>query len=1024
MDLPTSFGYWVRRRRKALDLTQAELARRVGCAEVTIQKIEADERRPSRQIAELLAEQLAIPADERAAFLQCARAELGADRLVTPIPPIAQLVPPTPTVCPTLTTQPGLPSGMVTFLFTDIEDSTPLWEHEPEQMRLALARHDAILRMAIAKHGGHAYKVIGDSFQVAFAFPAHAVVAALAAQHTFAAQPWETSAPVRVRMGLHVGPAIAEGNDYTTTHTLNRVARIMSSGHGGQILLSVEVADVVRRDLPTDVTLRDMGKHRMKGLTQLEHLFQVAAPDLPSAFPPLKTLDLLRTNLPAQLTSFIGREQAIAEVKQSLNTSRLVTLTGPGGTGKTRLALQAAAEVLQDFAHGAYVVNLASISDAALVVATIAQTLGVTERGSRPLLESLKAELHDKDMLLLLDNFEQVLPAAPQLAELLAACPKLKMLVTSREVLHLYGEHEFGVPPLALPDRTQLPPLDRLRQYEAVALFIQRVQASQPSFQLTNATAPAVAAICYRLDGLPLAIELAAARIKLFSPQRLLAQLDQRLTLLTGGARDRPARHQTIRGAIDWSYQLLDDAEKLLFARLGVFVGGCTLGAAEAVCSADDYSPMDVVDGIAALLDKSLLQRAEGADGQSRFTMLETIHEYALERLEASGEAERLRQQHADYYLILGEAKRSKELPQSPAQLAHLDSDYDNLWSALAWSQTSAGDPEVAIRMTRVLRAFWLNRGIRREAIAALERTLNHPLGVGRTEAHAAARFDLAQFLGFTGNYAAARIQYEQVLPLAREVGDTYRYTAALQRLGWLAGEQGDSATAWARLSESLAIFRELGYAASIADTLIILAEVAILDEDPARSEALLAESRVLEQRENHDLNIIGWALNHLGHAAQLRGAYDRAAQLHHESLECFQAFGDQHRGFAWAYHSLGESALGLGRLDEAARWLAQGLTISQTLSDQASMSWCLAGLGSVAALDEEPERAARLWGAAEGLRQAISCRPAPAARATYERALAVARAQLDEATFAAAWAQGHALSLEQAVTEALNVAV
>src|SRR6266508_384500 len=335
MDLPTSFGYWVRRRRKALDLTQAELARRVGCAEVTIQKIEADERRPSRQIAELLAEQLAIPADERAAFLQCARAELGADRLVTPIPPIAQLVPPTPTVCPTLTTQPGLPSGMVTFLFTDIEDSTPLWEHEPEQMRLALARHDAILRMAIAKHGGHAYKVIGDSFQVAFAFPAHAVVAALAAQHTFAAQPWETSDPLRVRMGLHVGPAIAEGNDYSATHTLNRVARIMSCGHGGQILLSLEVADLVRRDLPADVSLRDMGKQRMKGLTHLEHLFQVVVPDLPAAFPPLGTLDPLRTNLPAQLTSFIGREKEIAVIEALLAQPdrRLVTILGTGGMG-------------------------------------------------------------------------------------------------------------------------------------------------------------------------------------------------------------------------------------------------------------------------------------------------------------------------------------------------------------------------------------------------------------------------------------------------------------------------------------------------------------------------------------------------------------------------------------------------------------------------------------------------------------------------------------------------------------------
>src|SRR6266545_2070072 len=441
-----------------------------------------------------------------------------------------------------------LPTGTVTFLFTDIEGSTPLWEGEPDQMRLALARHDAILRTAIANHGGHAYKTIGDAFQAAFAFPAHALAAALAAQRALAAQPWETSAPLRVRMGLHIGPAVAEGNDYTTTHTLNCVARIMAAGHGGQILLSGEVAAFVRRDLPTGVTLRDMGKHRMKGLTQLEHLFQIAAPDLPAVFPPLKTLDLLRTNLPTQPTMLIGREQELAAIHTLLHRAdvRLLTLSGPGRIGKTRLALQTAAEVLHDFAHGAYFVNLAPISDPALVVPTIAQTLGVTESGNRPLLESLTDELREQHLLLLLDNFEQVLTAAPQLAELLAACPKLKLLVTSREVLHLYGEHEFSVPPLALPDRAQLPPLDQLTQYDALRPFI----------------------------------ELAAARIKLFSPQALLSRLEHRLALLTGGGRDRPARHQTIRGAIDWSYHLLSAAEQALFARLGVFVGGCTLEAA------------------------------------------------------------------------------------------------------------------------------------------------------------------------------------------------------------------------------------------------------------------------------------------------------------------------------------------------------------------------------------------------------------------------------------------------------------
>src|SRR6266496_4032154 len=352
-----------------------------------------------------------------------------------------------------------LPTGTVTFLFTDIEGSTPLWEGEPDQMRLALARHDAILRTTIANHGGHAFKTIGDAFQASFAFPIQAFAAALAAQRAFATQTWETSEPIRVRMGVHVGPAVAEDTDYHTTHTLNRVARIMAAGHGGQILLSEEVADLVRRDLPTDVTLRDMGQHRMKGLTHLEHLFQLVAPDLPAAFPPLKTLDHHPNNLPLQPTLLIGREKESASVCALLRRAdiRLVTLTGPGGTGKTRLALQTAAELVDEFKDGVWFVNLAPISDPNLVAATVAQTLGIKENAGRSLLDQLKAYLREKQLLLLLDNFEQVADAAPLVGELLAATPGLNVLATSRMSLHLSGEREIAVPPLGLPPHPPTP---------------------------------------------------------------------------------------------------------------------------------------------------------------------------------------------------------------------------------------------------------------------------------------------------------------------------------------------------------------------------------------------------------------------------------------------------------------------------------------------------------------------------------------------------------------------------------------
>jgi predicted ATPase/transcriptional regulator with XRE-family HTH domain len=851
-----SLGAWIKRRRKALDLTQAELAARVSCSLELIQKIEADARRPSREIAARLADRLELADDERAPFIQVARAELRVDRLAPPAQSVVRGA----------------------FVPAQVQPSTTdtLWQRPPTSL----------------------------------------------------------------------------------------------------------------------------------------------------------------INLPTPPTPLIGRAQERAQIGALLCTPavRLVTLTGTGGIGKTRLGLQVAAELIDIFPDGVYFVDLALIREPALVSSAIAQTLGLRETGSQPLLTQLKQFLRDKHMLLLLDNFEHLLDAAAHIAELLAATAQLKLLVTSREHLRLRGEKEVVVPPLALP-----PPDDRpsttdhrhadvvrgqwsvVAHYAAVQLFIQRASDARSDFQLTNANATAVAEICARLEGMPLAIELAAARSKLFAPEALLAHLSSPLALLTGGARDLPARQQTIRHTIDWSYHLLAEAEQTLFRRLGVFVGGSTLAAIKLVCAPVEDQYLDHLEEVAALVNKSLLRQIEGPSGEARFVMLETIREYALERLDASGEAERLRLQHARYYLTLGEVVFPDPGPWRAAQTAHLDSDYDNLWSALAWSQTSAGDPELALRLTAALRILWFRRGILGEAIAALKRALNHPRGVGRTVAQAQARFELGQFLQWTGDYAAARLQLEQAGQLAREVGDPWWYAVAVEHMGILAGEQGDSATAWAWLSESLVLFRTLGYASSIAETLNMLAEVAILDEDPARAEALVTEIRASEQQENLDPNLIGTTLNRLGHAAQLRGAYDQAAQFHRESLEYFQAFGDQHFGLPWAYHGLGETALGQGRLDEAGRYLAQGLVLSQTLSDQASSAWCLAGLGSVAALDEAPERAARLWGAAERLRQSIGCRPAPAARATYERALGLARTQLDEESFVAAWARGQAMPLEQAIIEALD---
>jgi class 3 adenylate cyclase len=471
-----------------------------------------------------------------------------------------------------------LPTGTVTLLFTDMESSTRLLQQLGKRYTRVLKEFRQLLRTAFRASGGHEVDTQGDAFFVAFARATEAVSAAVAAQRALYTHAWPEGVTVRVRMGLHTGEPELSSEGYVGLD-VHHVARIMSAGHGGQVLLSQTTRDLVEHALLEGVSLRDVGAHRLKDLLQPSQLFQLVMANLPADFPPLKTLDSSPNNLPIQPTPFIGREKEVTTCIALLRREevRLVTLTGPGGAGKTRLGLQVAVELSESFADGVFFVNLAPIRDPELVFPAIAEVLGVKEMTEHSLFALLQAFLREQHLLLLLDNFEHVVGAALQVAELLAVCPKLKILVTSRMALHVRAEQEFAVPPLMLPDPKHLPDLVVLAQYEAVALFIQRARAVRPDFQVTNASAPAVAEMCVRLDGLPLAIELAAARIKLFPPQALLARLGQRLAVLTGGARDAPARQQTLRNTIEWSYQLLDAGEQRLFRRLAVFVGGSHL---------------------------------------------------------------------------------------------------------------------------------------------------------------------------------------------------------------------------------------------------------------------------------------------------------------------------------------------------------------------------------------------------------------------------------------------------------------
>ncbi len=912
----------------------------------------------------------------------------------------------------------NLPSGTVTFLFTDIEGSTRLLQQLGEKYATLLAEQQQLLREACETHGGSVVSIQGDSFFVAFPRAVDAINAVVQSQHALATHTWTNGVRVRVRMGLHTGEPQINALGYVGID-VHRAARIAAAAHGGQVLLSQTTYALVESELPDGVTLRDLGEHRLKDLRRPKHLYQLVIAGLPSDFPPLESLDGSPNNLPIQLTSFIGRSREIGEVKQLLSKGRLLTLTGPGGSGKTRLALQVAAEMIEHFQDGVFFVALAPITDPGLVASTIAHPLGIPETAGRSIVDSLKDYLQSKSLLLLLDNFEQVISAAPLVAELLAAGSELKILVTSREGLRIRGESEYLVPPLALPNLTQLPSLESLTQYAAVELFIQRAQAVKPEFRITKDTAPAVAEICCRLDGLPLAIELAAARIKLLPPHAMLARLEHRLEFLTGGGRDLPARQQTLRNAIGWSYDLLNENEQKLFRRLSVFVGGCTVDAVEAVAG-DNPTRGSVLDQLGSLLDKSLLREVEGTNSEPRFLMLEMLREFGLEQLEASGEQETIRHRHANFFLALAEQAEARlESAEQVQWMNRMEQEHDNLRAALEWSKMAEGTGEICLRLAVTLGLFWEVRGYFSEGRERLSVVLSMETAKGRTAARAKLLARAAELAYRQSDYPATISFAGESLAICREVGDKQGAASALIKLGNAATEVGDYATALGFLEEALTIWRELEDKHGTARALISFGWAALRPGDYHLANARLEEALTIS-RELGDTRSIGFELSGLGEVALRQGDYARATRLVEESLELRRQLGNKW-GVGVSLGTLGWVAMREGDWNRAVARLGESLEVRREIGDKGGSAWCLERLAEVALAQGQAEKAVRLFGAAAALRASISSVIDPVDQPEHESKLTSLRAELGKERFAATWGEGGALTLEQAVTYALD---
>jgi predicted ATPase/class 3 adenylate cyclase len=926
-----------------------------------------------------------------------------------------------------------IPTGTVTLLFTDIEGSTQRWEERPHAMGPALRRHDELVRAAIERHGGHVFKTVGDAFYAAFWRASDGIAAAIDAQRALEAEDWSAIGGLRVRMALHSGTTDEREGDYFGP-AVNRVARLLAAAHGGQVVFSGATALLLRGLMPEGAELCDLGEHRLADLAQRERIWQLVASGLAQTFPPLRSLQSMPNNLPRQLTSLVGRDEVLGEVERLIREHALVTLVGTGGVGKTRVALQAGADLLENSGDGVWFVELASTNDASLVASTIASTLGLREQPGRPVLETLLRYLKSKHLLLIVDNCEHLIEEVAKIANaILRGSPRVRFMATSREPLRIGGEHVYRMPSMAFPMQSDgLAARDAL-SYGAVALFAQRAAASDATFELSDETAPIVADICRRLDGIALAIELAAARIRVLEPRQLAQKLDERFRVLTGGNRTAVPRQQTMRALIDWSYDLLAPNEQRLFRRLAIFVGGWTVETAGTVgadgqAAADAIESWEILDLLSSLVDKSLVHTEE-TEGGMRYRLLESMRQYGRERLAEAGEDAAVARLHAAAILALGEELYAIfETTPERAWLARSEPELENFRAALTWAFGPQGDVRLGQRLAAALRPVWT-----RFAAAEGQRWIRVARDLSSTKMPASveAALDLTEAAIATAlsQRKTARERAERALALYGELDDPLRVAQARHLLGRALVNLGDIEEGETMLAAALKEARAVGLPRVIADVLQSLAIARSHVGDVVGARPLFTEAMAIFRTvgaESVGANIAG----NLAEAEFREGNAVEALRLENEALATYRGFNHK-LGAAISLSNIASYLIALERYEDARISAQDGLAAARNAHWGAGVAWGLQHLSGAAALrvadDEEPSRGARLRAARilgyvdahlnglEALRQYTE-------QQEYDKIVTALRDALGEDHLAKLMAEGTIWTEDRAVAEGLAI--